>query len=1175
MRIRQLQLIKYGRFDGCVLPFDLDGCDLHLIVGPNEAGKSTTLNAVSDLLFGFEARTRYAFRFDRQVLRVGAVIEEDGEAFEIRRRKGNAQTVLGPDDLPMSETQLTAALAGQTRESFTRMFGLDQERLRAGGKAVLDASDEVGQAIFAAGSGLVQVAQTCRELEEEAKAIWSNRGSNRTYSNAADDYKTARALLKEVEVRAPEWARSRRALNDAEEELGRLRRARDELKQQELGLQRRRRVLSSAARRGQMIEQLRDLGPTPEMTEETVTNIEAAMIAKDRAETDKRTAADNLSMLSDELAANRPPSHVLELRSEMEALRNLQGGVERTRAAKSGLDVRHEQANLRLAETARELDWPLEDAKTLKAKLPARPTLADVKELIERRSGIDQQLKTTRDAVSEADAALARAHKEASDAPAPIDLKPLVALVRDLRDQGLLEAVERTGAQLKELSDLSVERLAALHPWDGDLTALRTLTLPSDEDVEAVLSRISAARSRLELENQAAVQTSEQLDQAELQLRQSVLAHPAPSFEMLSNARSARDSSWTPLRSHLTGEKAIDRVDDAIVAFENDVAVTDRLADERLASAEHTGGMAELEREIERKRLGSTQAQARQAAAAEALSSGQLAFDNLTRACGIALSPEAFPAWRDAVVDVLETARARDTAEGDAADACRAEAEGRTALIALMGIPANDPDSSDLRRLLANADRLIDAANDASARAAAHKAALAAAEDAENRARTRATAAQSAEADWTAEWKPALVRARLPADTTLAAAKVRLDLIESVRAEIDEVLILVAQLEASGLETAEFDRRVANAATLLHLEEGSDHLATLIRDVEQAVRMSDRTSDLERRQVAAEAAIEDAENRLASTVSDLKPLIEFSPDSSPVEWRELLVRARTASRLRADIQEVEREIVDLGEGRDLVTLVNEVEGANPDDLVRDLAEIVARLEDANGVVEAQSAACKAAEIDFRTVGDGPDAAIAAFDMAQAKAEMSEQAEAYIRKRAELFVLKTAIERYRREKQTPLLERASVLFSTLTLGWFSGLTVDLDSDKPRLVGLRADGETVTPTEGMSEGTTDQLYLALRIAALEDLIDHGVCLPFVADDLFVNFDDERAAAGFRVLAELATKTQVLFFTHHTHLAGLAAATLHPRVIKVCNLDREVSGGQAVVAASSVSPLAPDPA
>lgn len=55
--------------------------------------------------------------------------------------------------------------------------------------------------------------------------------------------------------------------------------------------------------------------------------------------------------------------------------------------------------------------------------------------------------------------------------------------------------------------------------------------------------------------------------------------------------------------------------------------------------------------------------------------------------------------------------------------------------------------------------------------------------------------------------------------------------------------------------------------------------------------------------------------------------------------------------------------------------------------------------------------------------------------------------------------------------------------------------------------------------MSKGTTDQLFLALRVAAVEHATAAGVRLPFLADDLFVNVDDDRARASFKALAELA--------------------------------------------------------
>jgi len=72
--------------------------------------------------------------------------------------------------------------------------------------------------------------------------------------------------------------------------------------------------------------------------------------------------------------------------------------------------------------------------------------------------------------------------------------------------------------------------------------------------------------------------------------------------------------------------------------------------------------------------------------------------------------------------------------------------------------------------------------------------------------------------------------------------------------------------------------------------------------------------------------------------------------------------------------------------------------------------------------------------------------------------------------------------------------------------------------------------------MSEGTRDQLFLALRIAALELQLANKAALPFVADDLFINFDDARARAGFEALQNLSQKTQVLFLTHHDHLLPL---------------------------------------
>ena len=86
------------------------------------------------------------------------------------------------------------------------------------------------------------------------------------------------------------------------------------------------------------------------------------------------------------------------------------------------------------------------------------------------------------------------------------------------------------------------------------------------------------------------------------------------------------------------------------------------------------------------------------------------------------------------------------------------------------------------------------------------------------------------------------------------------------------------------------------------------------------------------------------------------------------------------------------------------------------------------------------------------------------------------------------------------------------------------------------GVRPD-KTEVSVDGMSDGTRDQLFLALRLATIERQRDQQDPLPFVVDDILVGFDDERSKACLEVLAEFAQKTQVLVFTHHSMVAQAA--------------------------------------
>jgi uncharacterized protein YhaN len=263
-------------------------------------------------------------------------------------------------------------------------------------------------------------------------------------------------------------------------------------------------------------------------------------------------------------------------------------------------------------------------------------------------------------------------------------------------------------------------------------------------------------------------------------------------------------------------------------------------------------------------------------------------------------------------------------------------------------------------------------------------------------------------------------------------------------------------------------------------------------------------------------------------------------------------RSRALRAKREALAAAEAAIVRDGDGVPVDELVAMVLARDPDEIAARLDDIERELADLNErageAATAHGVASRAFDELERESGAAADAAFAAE---QARAEMTVLAESYILKRAQAVTLRWAIERYRERNQDPLLVRASELFSALTLGRYSALRVEVGEAVPRLLGITDDGRAAVEVDAMSEGTTDQLFLALRLAAVEQSVAAGVCLPFLADDLFVNFDDDRAEAGFRVLAELAQKTQVLFFTHHSHLASIARRVVGEEGYSECTL------------------------
>ena len=91
--------------------------------------------------------------------------------------------------------------------------------------------------------------------------------------------------------------------------------------------------------------------------------------------------------------------------------------------------------------------------------------------------------------------------------------------------------------------------------------------------------------------------------------------------------------------------------------------------------------------------------------------------------------------------------------------------------------------------------------------------------------------------------------------------------------------------------------------------------------------------------------------------------------------------------------------------------------------------------------------------------------------------------------------------------------------------------------------------------LSEGERDQLFLALRLAAIEDHVTTAQPLPFVCDDILQTFDDDRAMAAMQALIQLSESVQVILLSHHRHLAVLGQR-LAPERIHLCEMQASVA-------------------
>ncbi|MBQ3252483.1 MAG: AAA family ATPase [Oscillospiraceae bacterium] len=119
-------------------------------------------------------------------------------------------------------------------------------------------------------------------------------------------------------------------------------------------------------------------------------------------------------------------------------------------------------------------------------------------------------------------------------------------------------------------------------------------------------------------------------------------------------------------------------------------------------------------------------------------------------------------------------------------------------------------------------------------------------------------------------------------------------------------------------------------------------------------------------------------------------------------------------------------------------------------------------------------------------------------------------------------LETAAQELQRQFAPRISKRAAQLFEKLTDGRYDRLA--LDQDLTLSAGTREE-DTLRKWQWRSDGTADQLYLALRLAVAEELTPQS---PIILDDALVRFDDNRAKTALQILKDTGIHRQVILFS-----------------------------------------------
>jgi uncharacterized protein YhaN len=1149
MRLKSLNLKAFGPFTDRTLEFSSKEPGFHIIFGPNEAGKSSSLRALKALLYGFPQQTPDNFLHSYDQLLVGGCLENNaGEEIIFQRRKKRIGDIIDAEGNPLDPDDLTPFLHGVEPEIFESLYGIDHGNLVQGGKEILAQKGEVGQALFAAGAGISSLREVIDQLEKESLELFKSAGQLPKINKAVKRYKELQKEARAASLSAKDWKEHQKAFKNAAAERAGLEKERENKNRELHRLERLKHAIPELAVLKVLRNQLQELGEVTSLPpdfsmrhQQVVQNIRGATLQLQRdsnrfaqREEKRKAISLNKDLLSQTESVDDFHQRLGEYRKG-----------QKDRPERNGMRINLRKEAALLLKQVRP-DLPLDEVETVWPALVKKRTFQTLSAQYEASN---QQLKQAHKQKKTAENELHEIEKCLAEKPETLDTNGLSLAVKMAQKAGDVDGqIERGRAEVERGKNECLQELKRIGLWTGDLAALMELSLPLPETVQQFERNYSIIAEERREQQKERKKAEKEMRVALTEIKKTEYAGEVPSESMLSLIREKREQGWQLLRRQwlegqdVSEESQVYNSEHSLPsAYEKYVSKADLVADRLRREAERVANVAASRAHVETQNDILTDNDRVKEELTLREKDIDEAWTTAWQPVGIVpLSPKEMNGWLTEIDKLRYKVGEILKKDEEIERASKQQQHLLQKLIReLLSIgEEKTPEEKTLTQVVVLAETILERIIDQKMGLERLREQQKKAENNFGQSEDNLKTAQESLSQWQAEWRKALSSLGLKNKISPLEAVDLLDILQSCFDKVKEAEDLRKRIDGIDRDAGELEKEVKSllakvAPDMLPLP--IDQAILQLRDI-HSLAAKDLTSydKLSEELDSLQEDISVDKKNMQSANEQMYELLRIAKCEKPEELATVTSKFAEYQKLLDKITNTETSIGKIGAGVSNAELARQALEINADELpgkIESLREDIS--ERINPEINRISQVIGEETAKLAGMDGSAKAAEVADEMEQELARIRRLAERYARIKLASKILQQEIERYREEHQDPVLKIASRYFSNLTLGSFEGLRTDLDDrGEPVLVGTRPGGRWLS-VEGMSDGTRDQLYLALRLATLEWRLEKSEPMPFIVDDILINFDDDRTRATLQILADLAAKNQVILFSHHRQI------------------------------------------